>query len=212
MGSCQYLYRMDRRRWLAAWMLAAGLWTLLVPSQTAGDAFKLSRAVESEVARVRSVLDQHGARLGESTLEQLAYSIVQESKRHGLDAMLLLAVIYVESRFDPRAVSDRGALGLMQLRPDAVTALVELERISALPPGADLKDPLINVRLGASYLALLHEMFGDFRLSLAAYNQGPTRVRSSLDAREKPSLIYYADQVLSIQRALERGMTLAGER
>jgi soluble lytic murein transglycosylase len=195
--------RRIRGRRLAAWAIAVWLPVLLSPAQLAGDEFKLRAATEFQVLKVRSVLGQQRSSLSEAELDQLARSIVEASERHGLDATLLLAIIHVESRFDPRAISQKGAKGLMQIRPVAVAALVEDERIPLLPPNTDLKDPLINVRLGASYLALLQEMFGDLRLSLAAYNQGPTRVRSRVAAREKISFAY-ADQVLAAQRAFDR--------
>jgi soluble lytic murein transglycosylase-like protein len=195
--------RIYRRCRLVGWAVVAGLAVLLAPAQLAGDGFKITAAMEYQVVKVRSVLGQQPLGLSEGKLDQLARSIVEESERHSLDAMLLLAIIHVESRFDPRAVSQKGAQGLMQVRSVAVAALVEDERISRLPPKVDLKDPLINVRVGASYLALLQEMFGELKLSLEAYNQGPTRVRSRIAAREELSFAY-ADQVLSVKRGLER--------
>jgi soluble lytic murein transglycosylase-like protein len=89
------------------------------------------------------------------------------SRRHGLDPALVMGVIQVESRFKGRAVSHRGALGLMQIVP--LTA----EELGLEDP----LDPQANLEAGVRYLARLKRYFkGDRRLFLAAYNAGPTRV------------------------------------
>ena len=80
---------------------------------------------------------------------------------------LLHAVIAVESNFDPRAVSRKGAMGLMQLMP--ATA----RRFGARDPWS----PADNVRAGALYLKWLSERFdGNLELVLAAYNAGEQAV------------------------------------
>lgn len=94
---------------------------------------------------------------------------------YGLDPDLLAAVVYVESRFDPNAHSDAGAIGLMQLLP--ATA----EGIATRTGGtkfvvADLRDPEINVRYGAWYLSHLRARYGDMETALAAYHAGQGNV------------------------------------
>src|SRR6202789_3912155 len=80
---------------------------------------------------------------------------------------LLRAVIVVESGFNSRAVSKRGAMGLMQLMPATAT------RFGVSNP----YDPLQNVHAGARYLKFLIDRFGqDVRLALAAYNAGEDAV------------------------------------
>jgi soluble lytic murein transglycosylase-like protein len=84
-----------------------------------------------------------------------------------VSAQLLEAVIAVESDYNPRAVSPKGAQGLMQLMP--ATA----ERFGVVDPF----DPRQNVRAGARYLRQLLELFGgELRLALAAYNAGEQAV------------------------------------
>jgi soluble lytic murein transglycosylase len=137
----------------------------------------------------------------------LARGIIAESERHGLEPALVLAVIQVESRFDPRAVSPRGAQGLMQVKPVVVAALIDEGRIDPLQRHRSLKDPLRNVQIGASYLALLNEMFGDVKVALTAYNSGPTRVREKLRSNQRLPMAY-ATKVLSVQRALQQQLAL----
>jgi soluble lytic murein transglycosylase len=94
---------------------------------------------------------------------------------YGLDPALLAAVVYVESRFDPNASSDAGAVGLMQLLPETAKGI-------ALRTGgtrfvvADLRDPEINVRYGSWYLDHLRRRYGEMRTALAAYHAGQGNV------------------------------------
>jgi len=84
-----------------------------------------------------------------------------------LSPHLLQAVIAVESGFDARAVSHKGALGLMQLMPQTA------QRFGVRDPF----DPVQNVTAGAAYLkSLLDRFHGDLHLALAAYNAGEAAV------------------------------------
>ncbi len=85
------------------------------------------------------------------------------ARNYGLESALLHAVISVESRYNPRAVSPMGAKGLMQLMPGTA------RRFGV----ADIFDPLQNLHGGARYLQYLLNLFdSDLSLALAAYNSG----------------------------------------
>jgi Transglycosylase SLT domain len=89
------------------------------------------------------------------------------AQKHGLDEDLIVRVIAMESNFNPRAVSRRQALGLMQLLPQT----------AAHYSIADIFDPAQNIDAGAHYLKdLLTRYRGDLTLALAAYNAGPEMV------------------------------------
>jgi len=91
----------------------------------------------------------------------------QTAAQYGIDPALVHAVIAVESGYDPKAVSHRGAMGLMQLMPETA------RRYGV----ADLFDPAANVRGGVRYLMDLLKLFdNDLRLALAAYNAGEAAV------------------------------------
>jgi len=93
--------------------------------------------------------------------------VERAARQSGLDSALLHAVISVESRYDARAVSRKGATGLMQLMP-ATARRYEV---------ADPFDPEQNVQGGARYLRDLLRMFdSDMSLALAAYNAGENAV------------------------------------
>jgi soluble lytic murein transglycosylase len=107
----------------------------------------------------------------------LAYdSIIRgHAENYRLDPALLAAVVYQESKFDPDARSDAGAVGLMQLRPDTARGI-------ALRTGGskfrvdDLTNPELNVRYGSWYLRHLLDKYDDERLALAAFNAGQGNV------------------------------------
>jgi soluble lytic murein transglycosylase-like protein len=94
-------------------------------------------------------------------------AIASASDKHGIDADLLYSVIRAESGFNPRAVSNKGAQGLMQLMPDTANNL-----------GVhDAFDTQANVEAGTRYLReLLDRYHYDLDKALAAYNAGPQRV------------------------------------
>jgi len=103
--------------------------------------------------------------------------IVREAARHGLDPLLVLAVIREESRFDPRAVSSADAVGLMQLLPSTARGVLGRPAETAA-----LTDPALNIRAGTAYLAGLLRLFGGtVPLAVGGYNAGPGGVRRHAD-------------------------------
>jgi soluble lytic murein transglycosylase-like protein len=123
------------------------------------------------------------------------------SRRFRLDPLVVLAVIQVESRFDPTAVSDQGAIGLMQLQ--GVTARDLAEDLGVNWTGDDLLfDPDLNVMLGCAYLRRLLDRFGDQDAALAAYCSGPTFVEARRDANDRIPLAY-SDRVWDVLTALQ---------
>ncbi len=114
------------------------------------------------------------ARLFHLTLEERSASvntydhwIRSASKKYALDPALVKAVIHAESRFDPLAVSPKGAKGLMQIDP--VTA----EEMGITDPF----NPKYNIYGGVRYLREMLDAFkGDKHLAIAAYNAGPNQV------------------------------------
>jgi soluble lytic murein transglycosylase len=101
--------------------------------------------------------------------------IRQQAKEKDVDAALIAAVIYSESRFH-EGTSKAGARGLMQITPAAAK---EIERLSGGTTFhlADLADPEINIRYGTFFLhSLLERYDGNAVAALAAYNAGPANV------------------------------------
>jgi soluble lytic murein transglycosylase-like protein len=161
-----------------------------------------------ERIKIYSVLKSHDVKLSEASLWNVTESVVEESAKHSLDPILVLAVMKVESRFDHRAVSPRGALGLMQIRPIVVDELIDQGEIPEWKSKTNLQDPIVNIKIGVAYLSYLKKMFNHLPIALAAYNSGPTRIRVKLDAKEKIPL-GYANKVVAAQLSLEQHMAAA---
>jgi soluble lytic murein transglycosylase len=89
------------------------------------------------------------------------------SKQYGVDSRLVKAIIKAESDFNPKAVSKKGAMGLMQIMPE------NFQHLDIENPF----DPRENIMGGTRYFKYLYDRFdGQLALSLAAYNAGPTAV------------------------------------
>jgi len=101
--------------------------------------------------------------------------------RFGLSPRLVAELIRVESGGDPRAVSSKGAMGLMQLMPTTWRMLR-----ARLDLGDDPFDPRDNILAGTAYLRELHDRYGAPGF-LAAYNAGPGRYEASLTGRPLPA-------------------------
>ena len=116
--------------------------------------------------------------------------------RYSLDPELIRAVIRVESNFNPFAVSEKGAMGLMQLMPGTAEEMHVREPFEASD----------NIMGGSRYLRKMLNLFeGDLRLSLAAYNAGPNRVLEKGRVPKIPETEKYVEKVLH-----EYGKTRAG--
>ncbi len=126
-------------------------------------------------------VNSENRRLFRSQIQQIAL-------KHSLDYQLIDAVILVESAYNPKAVSPKGAMGLMQLMP--ATA----ERFNV----ADPFDPADNINGGARYLRWLMQRFdGNLQLVLAAYNAGEGAV-----ARNGNQIPPYAETQTYVKRVL----------
>jgi soluble lytic murein transglycosylase len=138
----------------------------------------------------------------------LAYEhlIVGHARNYELDAALVAAVIYRESKFDPSARSRSGAIGLMQLLPDTAQGIATHTGGSAFVVD-DLYDPEINVRYGSFYLRRLIRKYDDERLALAAYNAGQRHVDEWIASGEGIGFAEtreYVDEVVELRGVYAR--------
>ena len=145
------------------WAVRAGGWYIRVDGAEVG----LPSVAELTASRPRASLA-----VSISPFDQL---IVYHAKAEGFDWRLIAALIFEESRFDPNSRSDKGAVGLMQVRPIAAEAV----------GAGEFKAPYENVQTGVKYLRQLDDMFADAKgrerlgIVLAAYNIGPGHVRDA---------------------------------
>ena len=97
--------------------------------------------------------------------------VSEAAQRFGIPEAWIWAVMHVESRGNPRAVSPVGAMGLMQIMPATWTMLS-----ARFGLGSEPFAPRANIHAGAAYLRLMGDRYGDISAMLAAYNAGPGRV------------------------------------
>ncbi len=118
--------------------------------------------------------------------------IQKVAKKYRIDPALVHAVILAESRFNPDAVSPRGASGLMQLMPDTA----QRYKVS------DVFDPKQNIRAGVQYLRDLLKLFdNNLELTIAAYNAGEGAViKNGWRIPPYPETVAYVPKVLSYYR------------
>lgn len=105
------------------------------------------------------------------------------SQKYGVPESLVFAVIHTESGFDSGAVSSAGAVGLMQMMPDTFAWLTDEILFEHLESGM-LYDPETNIKYGTYLLSRFYDRYGDWELTLAAYNGGVGNVDSWLEDPE----------------------------
>jgi soluble lytic murein transglycosylase-like protein len=109
------------------------------------------------------------------TADPYAPFMSEAAQRFGVPASWIRAVMRAESAGDPRAVSPRGAIGLMQIMPATWAELHLRHGLGADP--FSLRDSILA---GAAYLREMHERYGSVTLMFAAYNAGPARTDEHL--------------------------------
>ncbi len=131
----------------------------------------------------------HGPVPGTSSGEEYRSVIWRTALNHGVHPELVFAVASVESNFNPRAVSAKGAEGLMQLMPETAA------RFGV----GDPFDPVENIVGGVRYLKYLLDLFGgDQRLALAAYNAGENIVQATRSIPPYQETRAYVSKVLRL--------------
>lgn len=126
--------------------------------------------------------------------------ITTHAKNYDVPPELVAAVIYQESRFNPKARSSAGATGLMQLTPETARGIA-VHTGGTKFRTSDLTNPEINIRYGTWYLARMHRKYAShgngWQLALAAYNAGQGKVdvwiAKQPDGRLSVSEIPYAE-------------------
>lgn len=177
---------------LAAILVLSGGFALGVRYQRRADAHgKAAALIEIQKSRIahlqheglrlrtaltlRDYLEEVRVRLPRATYQEMVDAIADASRRYDVPPETILAVIRIESAFNTEAVSEAGAVGLMQVMPGTAE---ELARELRMPFEGEttLRDPSTNIALGTFYLTKMLGRFDDLALALAAYNAGPGRV------------------------------------
>jgi Transglycosylase SLT domain len=123
--------------------------------------------IKPEQSELSPVENQEGMTAADLPLPQFRYAnlVLPLSEKYGMDWKLVAAVMAIESNYNPRAISPKGAIGLMQLMPTTAA----LYQVSS----KDLFNPKKNIEAGVLHLKMLHDRYdGDLSRVIAAYNSG----------------------------------------
>lgn len=130
---------------------------------------------------------------------QYAAALTQAAAAANISPALLSALVWQESRWNPQAISRKGAMGLAQLMPATARDL-----------GVNPADPIANLNGGARYLRQLLDQFdGNVEKALAAYNAGAARVRN---AGGVPAIAETRNYVTSIVRRISASGSTGGSQ
>ncbi len=132
-------------------------------------------------------------------------AILDSSSRHGVDPLLVCAVIKCESNWDETAVSDAGAVGLMQMMPSTSEELASWGLVDTYTYDPNnLTDPATNIEYGCTYLSQLQARLGSTDEVIAAYNAGPSSVEEWLaGGGDIADVIGFPETVLYLTRVKE---------
>jgi soluble lytic murein transglycosylase-like protein len=164
-------------------------------------------AIRAEMKDLRSATAEHSSEdvlylkimvlhpnLDSDLARTIAANVLRYATLYGKDPNLVLAIINVESGFDPKAVSSVGAVGLMQVMP-------HWKRILGIHE--ELRDPETSIRYGLQILGFYEQMYHDPEMVLTAYNRGPGPVDEALMHGRSPRNDY-APRVLQAYERLRR--------
>lgn len=140
----------------------------------------------ADTARAATLKRKGSWAIDSDKVREVAPMVRKAARDNDIPEDLIYGIIWVESRFNPEAVSPVGARGLMQLMPKTADYLAEC---------IDWKgrhrafDPEFNIAAGSYYIARLIKQFdGDVDLALAAYNAGPTKIRRWMNSDGLPTV------------------------
>jgi len=147
-------------------------------------------------ATYRVIIKERKRFSGSRSTKRYDGHIQEASRRHGVSFPLLKAIVKVESDFDPRAVSEKGAKGLMQIMPSNFKVLGI----------QDPFNPRENIMGGALHIRRLLDRFnGRVRLALAAYNAGVESVDRSKGIPPIPETEDYVQKVMEFYKLFKKG-------
>lgn len=159
-------------------------------------------AFASHVQNIKNILETYRPNTGGMNYMDMAYLIAAESFERGIDPYLVLAVIKTESSFRRHAVSNKGAVGFMQILPNTAFYVSDMHDNINLESRSELFDPQKNIKIGISYLAYLLNKYDNQKYALIAYNMGPGNLNKQIRSGGGVSEKYYRAVMSNYERIL----------
>ncbi len=159
--------------------------------------------IDYEKVRIFKIIASFNSGLPEVKEKKVANLIFNMGERYKINPALILAVIRVESSFNNFSYSDRGAVGLMQIRPVTGLYLIKKYGIKSKKFNYNVKymeylpvnylyNPSLNIKIGVRYLLSLLYEFKNLKFALFAYNAGPTLAHRTLNSAGKSAKLSYS--------------------
>jgi soluble lytic murein transglycosylase-like protein len=155
---------------------AADVWVLERPLPFLKRFFRDSSGSTYSQKDLEKLLARVAPKLQPDLRSKLTEAVLLESNRAGYDPLFILAVVSVESRFRLKVSSERGAYGLIQLKPSTFAWISGREPDIGGDDYEAGQDPVIDVRLAVRYFRWLEKRFKTRDEALMAYNAGPRRI------------------------------------
>lgn len=141
------------------------------------------------------------ARTSENNLRVIADTVYEEAQDYDIDYRLVLAVMKVESNFNHNAISPKGALGLLQIKP-SLAKHVSRDAGVTIKGASCLHEPKKNIKIGVNHLSWLMDRFENVKSALHAYNVGPARVKRASSEEDGPDT-HFTRKVLKEYRQMK---------
>lgn len=200
-----YLYGAQKKSWdrfialtKAGWLLEAQSEVQQLPTtKNPWLEFKLAKLMAKSfqyptaIRAISEAMDTEPALRSSEALaivypKTFSYWIDTESKRTGLNPILVRSLIRQESAFGIRAMSSSNAQGLMQLIPGTAQDMARKLGMKKLEIPEDVFRPEVNIPLGTTYISMMIDQFsGSVPFALGAYNAGPSRMKAFIAARDE---------------------------
>lgn len=147
-----------------------------------------SRSMSHETRhQMSNILHREASRMDSITKQKVLNTISHLSEKYTIDPLLIMAIMSVESNFQPNAKSNKGALGFMQVKPIVLKDISDQLQFPTTNHIQILTDKEWNLHVGVCYFSKLLKIFhGDMSKALMAYNSGPTTVSRFYKNRSVP--------------------------
>jgi len=144
---------------------------------------------QEAICRVTAYMRNENMELEDEKLRTISEMVYDESLRYKLDYRLILALMKIESNFRHKAVSKKGARGLLQIKPSLARYVADGVGIK-WQGDMTLDEPDKNIKIGVHVFSKLINDFKSIQMALHAYHVGPTRLREILFEEKKPQKHY----------------------